>query len=215
MNLLEADTKLKNFGYPCIATREVAALLNISTVYASNVLRRLDQAGRVIRLGRGRWLIGERINPFAIPEALTTPSPTYISLPSALYHHGMVSQIPVVVYAISLVRTKRYQNRVSTFSIHHVEPDFFFPDFFFGYELLGNSLIKMATPEKALIDCLYLSIGRSRQFGSFPEIELPSSFSQKKAAEIIDRIPSRTRRGAIRQRFEDLMLKLRSLPDED
>lgn len=200
MNLLEADTKLRKFGYPCVATRDVAAFLGISTIYASNVLSRLSQAGRVIRLGRGRWLIGESVDPFAIPEALTTPSPTYISLASALYHHGMITQIPAVVYAISLARTNRFKNPLGEFSIHHVEPDFFF-----GFELLEKSMIKMATPEKALIDYLYLSLGRSRAFRSLPEVELPGSFSRKKAVEIIERIPLRAKRGAVLRRFEELV----------
>ncbi|MCC6220700.1 MAG: hypothetical protein IT291_05595 [Deltaproteobacteria bacterium] len=200
MNLLQADTKLSKFGYPCMATRDVAAFLDISTVYASNILSRLEQAGRVIRLGRGRWLIGASIDPFAIPEALTNPSPAYISLQSALYHHGIVSQIPAVVYAVSLARTKRYKNRIGEFSIHHVAPEFFF-----GFELLGKSMIKMATPEKALIDYLYLSLGRSRSFRSLPEVELPSSFSRRKAREIIEEIPSRPRRAAVMRRFEELM----------
>lgn len=76
MNLLEADTRLRDFGYSCVTTRDVAAFLNISTVYASNLLRRLEQAKRVIRFGRGRWLVGEAIDPFAISEALTNPSPS-------------------------------------------------------------------------------------------------------------------------------------------
>jgi predicted transcriptional regulator of viral defense system len=150
MNLLEADTRLKDFGYPCVTTRDVAAFLSISTVYASNLLKRLDRAGRVVRLGRGRWLVGETIDPFVIPEALTNPSPSYISLQSALYHHGMVSQIPAVVYAVSLARTNRYKNQIGEFFVHHVKPEFFF-----GFELLGRFMIKMASPEKALIDYLY------------------------------------------------------------
>jgi predicted transcriptional regulator of viral defense system len=202
MNLLEADTKLRKFGYPCVATREVAAYLDISIIYASNVLSRLTKVGRVTRLGRGRWLIGENIDPFAIPEALTNPAPAYISLQSALYHHSMISQIPAVVYAISLARTKRYKNQVGEFSIHHVEPGFFF-----GFELVGKSMIKIATPEKALIDYLYLSLGRSRSFRSLPELEFSSTFSQKKAAEIIERIPLRAKRGAVRRRYEELVYK--------
>jgi len=68
-------------------------------------------------------------------------------------------------------------------------------------------MIKIATPEKALIDYLYLSFGRSRSFRSLPEIELSRSFSKKKAAEIMERIPLRAKRDAIRRRFEELVVK--------
>lgn len=202
MNLLQADTKLQKFGYPCFATRDVAAFLKISTVYASNLLNRLSQAGRVIRLGRGRWLMGTGVDPFTIPEALTNPVPSYISLHSALYHHGMISQIPGVVYAVSLARTNRYKNSIGEFSIHHVDPKFFF-----GFELLGRSMIKMATPEKALIDYLYLCLGRSQMIRSLPEVELPRSFSRTRAIEIIEKIPLRSKQGAVWRRFEELFNK--------
>jgi predicted transcriptional regulator of viral defense system len=200
VTLLEADTKLRKFGYPCVTTRDAAAFLGVSIVYASNILSRLSRAGRVIRLGRGRWLVAEGIDPFAIPEAVTNPSPTYISLQSALYHHGIISQIPVVVYAISLARTQRFKNKIGEFSIHHVDPDFFF-----GFELLNNSLIKIATPEKALIDYLYLSLGRSQLFRSLPEIELPRSFSHANAATMIEKIPLRSKREAVRKLFTQLI----------
>lgn len=199
MNLLEADTKLKKFGCPCLATRDVAALLNVTTVYASNILKRLAKVGRVTRLGRGRWLIGESIDPFVIPEALTNPAPAYISLQSALYHHGMINQIPSVVYAISLARTAYHKNPLGEFSIHHLGPEFFF-----GFELLGKSMIKMATPEKALIDHLYLSFGRSHLPQALPEVDLTSSFSRTAAKRIIRRIPLRAKRVAVMRRFEEM-----------
>lgn len=200
MNLLEADSRLRKIGQPCFATREAAAYLNVTTVYASTILRRLAAAHRIVRLRRGRWLIGEGIDPFVVPEALTAPTPTYISLQSALYYHGMISQIPAVTYAVSLTRTTRYKNAAGEFSLHHVAPEFFC-----GFELIGRSMIKMATPEKALIDYLYLSLGRSRQFRALPELELPRSFSRKKALAFIARLPTRAKQSAVRTRFEQIM----------
>jgi hypothetical protein len=34
--------------------------------------------------------------------------------------HGMISQIPSVVYAVSISRTRRYATAVAEFSVHHV-----------------------------------------------------------------------------------------------
>ena len=200
MNLLQADSKLLQIGVSCLTTREVAAYLNVTTVYASNILCRLVRERRVTRLGRGRWLIGNKVDPFAVPEYLTTPYQTYISLQSALYHHGMISQIPAVVYAVSLARTKRYRNLIGEFSIHHVKPGFFF-----GYETLGRSTIKMALPEKALVDYIYLSLGRSKLFGALPELELPRTFSLERAHKFIDRIPNQSKRRAVLSRVNSLV----------
>lgn len=41
----------------------------------------------------------------------------------------------------------------------------------------------MATPEKALIDFLYLSPARSNLFRVLPELELPRDFSAKKGIQ--------------------------------
>lgn len=196
MNLLEADSRLRKIGQPCIATRDVAAYLDITTAYASNILRRLEAAGRVMRLGRGRWLVGEGVDPFVIPACLTAPFPSYISLQSALYYHGMISQIPSVIYAVSLARSKRYKNALGSFSVHHLSADLFI-----GFEPIGRSLINMAVPEKALIDYLYLSLGRARYFRSLPELELPRAFNRKKALEFIQKLPTRAKRSAVRRRL--------------
>jgi hypothetical protein len=50
----------------------------------------------------------------------------------------------------------------------------------------GNFLI--AEPEKALIDSLYLSTRRKKQFGFFPELHFGKIFSFKKAKEWADKI---------------------------
>ena len=200
MNLLEADTRLHKFNQPCLTTRDVAACLNVKTVYASNILRRLAAAGRIARLGRGRWLIDLKTDPFVIAQFLTIPFSTYISLQSALYHHGMISQIPAAIYAVTLGRTKRYKNLLGEFSVHHV-----MPEFFCGYESIGHPIFKIAVPEKALVDYLYLSLSRARSFKALPELELPRSFSKKRAYSFIAKLPDGAKKIAIRRRLDEIV----------
>lgn len=87
------------------------------------------------------------MEPLALPEYLTNPFPSYVSLQSALYYHGMISQIPTIVFAVSISRTKKYETPLGVVSVHHVNPSFFF-----GFKSMGSRIAKMATPEKALID---------------------------------------------------------------
>lgn len=77
----------------------------------------------------------------------------------------MISQIPAITYAVSIGRTKRYETPLGVVSFHHVHPSFFF-----GFETIGKGMVKMATPEKALIDFLYLSPSKSRLFRALPEL---------------------------------------------
>jgi predicted transcriptional regulator of viral defense system len=184
---------------PVFRTSEAGAFLAIGNAHASKLLARLSASGHLMRLKRGRWGFKERIDPFALPEYLTAPYPSYVSLQSALFHHGMVSQIPPVIYAVSIARTNRQATAIGLVSIHHVDPSFFF-----GYRLAGKGPGKMATPEKAIIDFLYLSPARSRLFQALPELEFPRGFKVSEARKIIRRIRSVRRRNPVRRRFEEL-----------
>ena len=196
MQAMEVLKRLKQLNQTCLETRSVAAFLNLTTASASKILQRLSEHHHLLHIHRGLWTFPEKLDPLILPEYLTAPFPSYISLQTALYHHGMISQLPTVIYAVSLAKTKKFATIAGEFSIHHLDAHFFF-----GFELLPNSLIKMATPEKALIDILYLSPAKTRLFRSLPEIEFPKNFNMKTAQSIIARIPSHRRRVMVANHF--------------
>jgi predicted transcriptional regulator of viral defense system len=189
MRPTETLAKLQMLGQPLFETRDLAALLNVANSSATRTATRLAKTGMIVKLAQGKWALRRDVNRLAIPEHLTAPYPTYVSLQTALYHHGMISQIPAVTYAVSLARTRRYDTPIGTVSIHHVEPEFFF-----GYELDESGMVKVATPEKALVDVCYFSPTRSRLFKRLPEIEIPRRFSWKKTLAIASKIKSQARR---------------------
>ncbi|MHB1946516.1 MAG: type IV toxin-antitoxin system AbiEi family antitoxin domain-containing protein [Gammaproteobacteria bacterium] len=182
MNLMEAYSRLRSLRVPAFYTQDVSAYLGVDIKYANKILARLAKLNQVIHLCRGKWIFPDT-DPFLLPEILTSPFPAYISLQTALYFHGMISQIPSMIYAVSVARTRVYKTKVADISIHHIKPELFF-----GFEEKKNGLIKIATPEKALIDFLYLSPGKSRLFAALPEIEIPKSFKISKARKIINQI---------------------------
>jgi hypothetical protein len=88
----------------------------------------------------------------------------YVSLQTALYFHNMISQILNIIYAVSAARTKFYKTPIATVSIHHIH-------LYFGYVETGSAgLLKIATPEKALLDIFYLSQTKTRLFKTLQEI---------------------------------------------
>lgn len=200
MRLTDALAELRDFNQPVLQTADVSALLDITGNHASTLMARLADAGHVVRIKRGLWAFPDRSDRLSLPMYLTAPFPSYISLQTALYHHGMVSQIPAVVYAISIARTRTYATPLGTFSIHHV-----IPSFFFGYESTGTSGARMATPEKALVDALYMIPARSGLFRALPEVEIPRGFSRKKARAMIRRVTSAARRTMLENRFNRLL----------
>jgi predicted transcriptional regulator of viral defense system len=197
VKLVDVLALLQRLDQPVLETGDVAAIVGVGKTHASKIAARLAQAGHLLALRRGVWAFPGRLDPLGLPERLTAPQPAYVSLQSALYHHGMISQIPSSLYAVSLARTRRYTTPLGVVSIHHVAPDFFF-----GYESVGEKAIRMARPEKALLDVFYLTPARSRLFSALPEVEKPGAFSVAEARRIISRIPFPARRTMVAQRFK-------------
>jgi len=200
MTLSEALGKIKAMAQPVFRTADIMAALNIQKSHASKLLERLTRHGHVIRLKRGLWAIPERLEPLALVPHMTAPFPSYVSLQSALYYHDMVSQIPEVIYCVSLARTRTYETPVATISVHHIPISFFF-----GYEERGEQHLRMALPEKALLDVLYLSQSKSRLFAVLPEVEFPPQFSIKRAHKMIRKIADARRRSFVLSQFERLL----------
>jgi len=197
MKLINALYALQQLGQPVLRTNDASACLKIQPRYASKVLSRLEASGQLIRIGWGLWVFPDKVDPLSLPTYLTAPSPSYISLQSALYYHGMISQLPVTIYAVSLARTRRLSTPLGTVSIHHLQPNFFF-----GFEQYQG--ISMATPEKALLDILYLRPAKSRLFCALPELEFPAQFQIQKAKDMIQRIDSVGRRTLVSKAFDEL-----------
>jgi len=67
------------------------------------------------------------------------------------------------IYLVSLARSDRIETKVGTYSVHHIRPELFG-----GFEHDPASGTKLALPEKALFDFLYLSPTRGRLFAACP-----------------------------------------------
>lgn len=199
MRLIDAYQKLEQLNDAAIQTRDAAGVLQINIAHASKLLERLTQAGLMIFIKKGLWGFPKRINSLLLPRYCAAPFASYVSLQTALYQHDMIMQVPAVTYAVSLARTKHYVTAMGEVSLHHIDPSFFF-----DYDVNPKTGIALATPEKALLDFLYLSSAKSLLFGTLPELELPKTFSHKKAKELIERIPSPQRRTLVRNRFDEL-----------
>jgi len=184
MNATEALGRLRALGVPAATTSDAAAVLGVSTAAASHTLRRLGAARLVTPVRKGLWALGDPPDPLALADWVTAPHPSYVSLQSALYLHGLIEQIPSMIYLVSLARTARVETGVGTYSVHHVRPEYFG-----GAERDPRSGVRMATPEKALVDFLYLAPTRSRLFARLPELQLPKTFDRSAASAWAATIP--------------------------
>jgi predicted transcriptional regulator of viral defense system len=199
MNQIEGLRRLQMLAAPVVETRDVAALLKVSTSNATAILRRLAHKEMILHLSRGRWLVNEKLDRLALPELILAPYPAYISLQSALFHHGLIEQIPAVIYAVTPARPRRLRTPMGTISFHRLPPQLFQ-----GFELSSGSDAKIATPEKALFDLLYLAPGRSRVFSKPPELTIPRLFKWQRLKEYTELVQSSGRRAYIAGRIRAL-----------
>lgn len=198
MNQAEALQRIQKLGVPSFETRDVSALLRVSPANASALLSRLAGRGFVRRLARGRWSIGAQPNREQLAEQLAAPSPAYVSLQSALFRHGLIEQVPDVLFAATLGRARCVRTPSGAVSLHRIPPSLFG-----GYEMAADGT-KVATAEKALFDLLYLGPTRSRLFASLPEMELPKAFSWAEIAGWTKKIKGRSRRTFVERKLASL-----------
>lgn len=200
MNAASALARLRALGKPVVTTDDAALAFGAKRSAATHTLKRLADAGLLKRIRHGLWTTDLTLDPLLLPEHLTAPFPSYVSFQSALFLHGMVSQIPEVIYVASLAQTRTVGTSLGTFSIHRLAPRFFG-----GYESVKGSGVRLATPEKALLDTLYLAPARSRLFAHLPEVELPKHFDHRRVRYWVGRISPGPRRMAVEQKLQRLV----------
>jgi predicted transcriptional regulator of viral defense system len=113
-------------------------------------LSRLCKSGKLIRLKQNRYTFPDA-HPNVYVMAHEMVSPSYHSLESALSLHGIIPEGTVAYTLITSKKTQKYSNEFGTFSYRHLPPHLFF-----GVEKRADSAF-MATPEKAILDYLYLN----------------------------------------------------------
>jgi len=169
-------TRLKR---PAFTTSELAGLSGKSLSAVTQSLRYLEKQGVVSKVYRGIWIEANnpKAGPYSVIPLIFAGHRAYVSFTSALHLHHIIEQIPQVITLASTSRTRTVKTKIGTFCAHQIAPPFF--KGFDWYGKTGTFLI--AEPEKALVDCLYLSAYKKKQFGYFPELHFSPSFSMKKA----------------------------------
>ncbi len=175
-SILRSIRKLRR---PVFTTRELARVSDKSLSTTTQSLKFLEGEGAVRKIYRGIWADTAHpgISAYAVIPFLVPGHRAYVSFVSAMHLHNMIEQIPQVITLASTAHTKKINTTIGAFSIHQIGPVFF--KGFDWYKKTGDFLI--AEPEKALVDSLYLSAYKKKQFGYFPELSFPKAFSSKRA----------------------------------
>lgn len=175
-----------------------------------NCLTRWCRKGLLVKL-RNEW--------YAFPEYKQVPdferyianriyAPSYISLYSALSFYGMIPEEVLGLTSVTTLKTAKFENAFGTFSYQNVKESLFF-----GYEpktMLNGRTILFATPEKALLDLLYLNPFYKTE-EDMEQLRLDEDFMQTQLdRDRLMQLLSQTGNHALEQRTH-LMLKVYGL----
>lgn len=169
---------------------------NLKTKALYENLQRWVRGGDLLRLKNGLYVTKTYVDRFfhdpsyteLIANKLTLPS--YLSLDYVLQKKGMLTEATYTITSVTLKTTRDYQNRLGTFTYHHLHERLYFG---FIQKSYGKNMIYEATLAKALFDFLYLRLSHldPNDFSTLDELRL--NWSQMDAStfhevrNIIDR----------------------------
>jgi predicted transcriptional regulator of viral defense system len=146
---------VKDLGGGIFTTHDAALSSGRSLSAVTQSLGNLARDGLLVKIHRGIWMQEGRegAGPYAVIPHLFPRHRAYVSFVSALHLHGIIEQIPQITTLASTAHPRIMRTKLGVFQTHHIAPSFF--KGFDWYKGSGSFLI--AEPEKALVDCLYLS----------------------------------------------------------
>lgn len=123
-------------------------------------LSRWVKAGKLIQLTKGLYTLAEPYrkvtpHPFVLANAIKKAS--YVSLQSALGYYGMIPEHVPTVTSVTTQRPERVETLLGQFAFRHIKKSWFhsYQQIDFG----SGQRAFIATPEKALLDLVYLTSG--------------------------------------------------------
>lgn len=124
---------------------------------ASSTLTRWVAGGHLVRLKRGLYMLSEdaRRPGVTYRVANTLYFPSYISTYTALAYYGLIPEGVVSCTSVTLLKTQYITNSLGTFSYQSITERLYG-----GWRIISAADapdIYMATPEKALVDLLWLN----------------------------------------------------------
>lgn len=138
------------------------AIFNIHQVFTwqpgfdQNNLTRWQKRGLLIKLRQGYYSFPEYQSSQDIKLYFANKiyQPSYISLHTALSFYGIIPEVVTSITSVTSIKTMAFNNTFANYVYKKVKEDLFF-----GFELKSlsnNKAMQLATPEKAILDLLYL-----------------------------------------------------------
>jgi predicted transcriptional regulator of viral defense system len=130
----------------------------VSKVDLGKQLSRWVKAGSLIQIRRGLYTFSAeygqtRPHPFALANQMKKAS--YVSLQSALAYYHLIPEYVAQVTSITTGRPETVSNPLGDYIFKHIKKELFYG--FQTIEMVKGQLVFIASPEKALLDLVYLT----------------------------------------------------------
>ena len=152
---------------------DLSSMLDVSAVWANNILSKLARKGVAQRVGRGKYIVipadivyGRKsyvADPLVLISELLNGTEYYVAYYSAAYVHGLTEQLP---FKTTVAVPKQIRSiRVGNISVDFVTLK---KSRFFGYQEIrySDATFNVSDIEKTLID----SVDRPELCGGIPEV---------------------------------------------
>lgn len=126
-------------------------------------LARWVKSGRLYSLRRGLYGLAapyQKVKPHPFRVANQMQPASYVSGQTALAFYGLIPETVQAIMSVTTRRPERLETVLGVFEFRHIQPDLLR-----GYRMLdlGGQSALVATPEKALLDLVYLQPGGDRE----------------------------------------------------
>ena len=156
---MEFDELLKLVGDDPVFESSLLLAGNINPKIVRLQLTRWVNSRRIYQLRRGLYSIAppyQKIQPHPFLVANHLQRSSYVSLQSALAFYDLIPENVNTIVSVTTGRPERLETPQGIFEFRHIKSNLLF-----GYQMidLGGQNALVATPEKALLDLVYLEPG--------------------------------------------------------
>lgn len=174
-------------------TREYANHVGLSISAATKRLARLAKKKLLTRVTKGVWANTSHpyFHPLSCVPYLLGKEQGYVSFLTALHIHGVISQIPQTIQVATTGRGRSLDAPPGRYEFFQIKPELMTQ----GTDWSETRLpYLIASPEKSLLDTLYLSTRKNRRFARLPELGVTQpGFRVQEFERLLDQLPIPTR----------------------
>lgn len=138
--------------YPLFSLQDVRKVFRD---FSYRQMDRWEKKGYLKKVKRGFYCFSNQNfdQNFLFYTANKIYAPSYVSLEMAMKYYGLIPEEIFQITSVGTKKTSRFETPVGNFSYRHLKPGLYW-----GYQLVdfGRQKIRIAEPEKAILDYLYL-----------------------------------------------------------